>query len=180
MWAVAGRSGMRAIGLSRVSVLLLLVTCVAACGSSDATVGDARCGNGDVLVSGTVERDLVASHQYTGATDLLADSSARITLWSNPAFGGDGPSKLVAEQTLQPAPALPFSFCLTGSTSLIAEPVEYAVSAEVRQHEAGSTVGDLTTEVIHEVQPPATKVVVRVVGLEDCSDQNAGGFCLQP
>lgn len=182
-------TGMQRLGLPvnlkgpmRPALSALLLLLLPACGGGTTSKHDVepsnQCQGGDVLVSGTVTRDLGPAFQYVGPTVLGTDSSARITLSSNPSFGGDGASKLVAVKTLQPAPALPFEYCLTGALADVSDTtVEYAVDVEVRQHE-GQSVGDLIMENLEVVEPPAANVELRVTGVEDCTSPEAGGFCV--
>lgn len=164
----------------RAVVALLLIVASGCSGrlSDGEEQGALTCGNGNLQVSGRVERDTVSDHQFTGETRLGDDSLAVVSLYSNPALGGDGPSTLIAEQRLAPAPELPFDFCLDGQKAPNAEPhVQYYVSASIQQHAQSSSVGDLVDETLTIVDPPAAGVVLQVVGLEDCMSADAGGFC---
>jgi hypothetical protein len=168
----------------RAGELLGLVSALLVCacgGTSTGSQPQGACEGSDVLVRGTVIRDLTTPFQYVGATELGPDSSARIALLSNPSFGGDGASKLVAEEVSKPAPALPFDFCVTGARESVADAsLEYAVEVHVEQHAGQTTIGDLTDELLEVVKPPGATITLRVTGLEGCTDPGAGGFCVMP
>lgn len=161
---------------------LLVVACSGNARRSETRPEAAGCASQDVLVSGHVERDLESPAQYRGDSSLGADSIATVSLYSNPALGGDGASTRIAEQRLRPAPALPFDFCVTGTLPKDATPgLQYHAGIDISQH--GRTepeVGDLVDEFIHVVAPPEHDVVFRVVGIEACSAPDAGGYCATP
>lgn len=164
-------------------VVVTLLLFVAGCsGRIDGSEPQASaCGEGKVLVSGRVERDLGTKFQYVGDTSLEEDSLSVVALHSTVAIGGDAPSQLVAEQRLSPAPQPPFDFCVTGAAAEEIDPrLEYYLSVEIRQHARQSSVGDLINESIDRVEPPAQGVVLQVTGLEACSSAEAGGFCTEP
>jgi hypothetical protein len=134
------------------------------------------CGGDETLVRGRVVRT-TSPTSYDQPVVLGSDSVARISLWSNPALGGDGISTLVVEQVLSPAPQPPFDFELSGP---LPEPgsEQYYVEVDIEQHGSAATVGDLKSEELNVVELPASDVVVEVQGMESCGAANAGGFCL--
>jgi hypothetical protein len=139
------------------------------------------CGDADAdsnsLVRGRVVR-IDTPTSYSGAIALGSDSVAHISLYSNPALGGDGASTLLVEQVRSPAPPLPFEFELTGRYPDESSGDQYYVQIEIKQHASAATVGDLLSENANIVKPSADNVVIEVQGLESCDAPNAGGFCL--
>jgi hypothetical protein len=131
----------------------------------------------DALVRGQVVRTDTAT-SYGEGVALGSDSVARISLYSNPALGGDGTSTLLVEQVISPAPALPFEFELNGPRPDEASRDQYHIVVEIKQHTSTATVGDFVSETMNIVEPPADDVVIEVGGLESCDAPNAGGFCL--
>ncbi len=139
------------------------------------------CGGGgdddDTLARGRVVRTTTAT-SHGDAVPLGADSVARVGLYSTPALGGDGPSTLLVEKVFSPAPRLPFEFALSGPQPDASSRDQYYLQVEIKQHASAFTVGDLLSEAMNEVEPPADNVVVEVQGLESCDAPNAGGYCL--
>jgi hypothetical protein len=137
------------------------------------------CGNADddALVSGSVVRIDTAT-SYSEPVVLGSDSVARVGLYSNPALGAEGTSTLVVEQVFSPAPSLPFEFELSVPPPDESSRDQYHLQVEIKQHASTFTVGDLVSESLNVVEPPAARVVVEVQGLESCDAPNAGGFCL--
>ena len=85
---------------------------------------------------------------------------------------------MIVEEVLSPAPAPPFEFELGGSLPDDSRDEQYHVIVEIKQYASANTVGDLMSEFVNEVTPPASDVIVEVQGLESCDAPNAGGFCL--
>jgi hypothetical protein len=135
------------------------------------------CAGDDVLVRGRVVLTTTAT-SYGEPAALGPDSVARIGLHSNPALGGDGTSTLIVEKVLSPAPAPPFEFELSGPLPEDSGQEQYHVTVDIKQHTSTNTVGDLISEYLNEVKPPANDVIIEVQGLESCDAPNAGGFCL--
>lgn len=73
---------------------------------------------------------------------------------------------------------MPFSFCVTGTIPQSPGYYSFHISAEVRQDASGTDVGDLVSEELHSIQPPAEQVTIKVSGLEECGSEGSGGFCL--
>ena len=130
----------------------------------------------DALVRGQVVR-IEAATSYTGALALGADSVARVSLWWNPAPGGDAPSLLVVEEVYSPAPPLPFAFALRGTPPDPVNGDAYFLDVEIKQHAPAWTLGDLTNESVNKVEPPAHDVVLEVRGRESCDAPHADELC---
>ena len=90
--------------------------------------------------------------------------------------GGDWFTDYQFDTVFSPVPELPFQAIICGpEDSLVSR--DHRVSITLSQSPTESTVGDMITETVNAVTPPAS-VTVEVTGLESCSAENAGGFCL--
>jgi hypothetical protein len=144
-------------------------------------VPQGTCGAGEVLVQGSLTRDLSSVYSYNGLLSVGPDSSVRVTLaGSHDDVRGDGPAEIITEQLISPVPDFPIAFCLTGSLATTATYNQLILTAEMRQHSAFRTVGDPIVENLYLVTAPSQNQNIQVFGLESCSDPSAGGFCLGP
>lgn len=144
-------------------------------------VSQGTCGAGEVLIQGSITRDLSSVHSYNGPLSLGPDSVVRVTLsGSHYDVRGDGPSEVITEQLIAPAQDFPIAFCITGSLATTATYNQLILSAEIRQHVAFRTVGDPISEILYLVTAPSRNQNIQVFGLESCTDPAAGGYCLSP
>lgn len=131
--------------------------------------------SGDVYVSGTVSRDLIAN-SYNEPFIPTADAHVRMQLTT---YYIDGPSTILAERDV-PFSNLPFDFAICADASEVqaARLGELTVSMAIFSR-AGvdARVGDLISERAYPVEGPTSGMQILVSGLEHCDAENAGGFC---
>lgn len=159
--------------LSLVAGALLAGSLGLGCGSTEDVVG----GEGDLLVSGTVERESTAN---TDNTALTHDADNHVVITLRRYEGEDAGATLVVEID-EPVRDLPFNFEVRGDAAAAfgEARTELLVSVTVFQH-AGTDlrVGDLTSETRSSVRQAGETLRIAVGGLEACGSANAGGFCV--
>ena len=133
-----------------------------------------NCEDYPVLVELEVVR-IMDEYSYNDTVTFSEDSIGVASLVGG-TDGGDWFADYQLDTVFSPVPELPFVVSICGPEDSIAAR-DHRVSVTLSQNASTSTVGDMITETVTSVTPPDS-VTVEVTGLESCSSENAGGFCL--
>lgn len=139
-----------------------------------AATGPLVFGTGDVVLRGTVSREL-REYSDNRPVVLTADNHVVLSLRRYQGEDTDAPLVLAASLTLPPGPLdLPRAYELRGA----ALPPDETLLVGLR-FEAGGTARplELISEYRNDLDPGATQLDILVSGLEPCDAPNAGGFC---
>ena len=128
-------------------------------------------------ISGEIIYDKDAPHSHKEEFVFTPDSHAVVTLIQ--IEGADAPSKTVKKVTLTNIDKFPIKFKFSLDEPLDFSKYTYRVSAKVfSQKSDKAQVGDLVTETVNELKQGQSFITVVVTGLESCSSEGNGGFCL--
>ncbi|MBL9109955.1 MAG: hypothetical protein JNM74_11810 [Myxococcales bacterium] len=133
-------------------------------------------GTGQTLVSGTIDREKKAT-ALNDDMPIAPDAHIVVTLRTYRGADGAAPVFLQADG---PFRGFPVAFEMAGDGArAFADRGELLVETKVYNHAGTSlAVGDFTNEQRVSVTSQGEEVTVLVSGLESCTAQGSGGFCV--
>ncbi len=135
-------------------------------------------GSGEIIVSGTVEREMT---ETTNNEPFVATDQAHTVITVRRYVGEDAEAPSVLQKDV-PVANLPFEFELRGEAAkVLGDGDAFLVSVEVYNHAGDkSVVGDLVSEYQNQIKGQTRDMTILVSGLEACDASNAGGYCVSP
>ena len=128
-------------------------------------------------ISGEIIYNKDAPHSHQEEFVFTPDSHAVVTLTQR--SGADASSTTVKEIILTNIDKFPVKFKFSLDELLDFSKYTYSVSAKVFSQKGDKAqVGDLVTETVNELKQGQSFITVVVTGLESCSFEGSGGFCL--